>query len=196
MNQTGSIVHVPEPAPELDAAAQEAARELQAVLTKPAGSLGRLEPLSVWLAGVRGVCPPGPAERVRVVIFAADHGVADAGVSAYPREVTAQMVANFLAGGAAVNVLAAQVGCHRAGGRPGRRDGRCGRARRDHPAQDQTRQRADRPRGRPDRRRDGTGAGGGPGDRRRGDRRAVPTCWWSETWASATRRRRPCSPPC
>ena len=99
-----------EPAPLPDVAAQQAARRLQAVLTKPAGSLGRLEPLSVWLAGIHGVCPPGLAQRVRVVIFAADHGVAAAGVSAYPAEVTAQMVANFLAGGAAVNVLAAQVG--------------------------------------------------------------------------------------
>ena len=96
--------------PDLDVAAQEAARLLQSRLTKPTGSLGRLETLSIWLAGARGVCPPGLAQRVRVVIFAADHGVAEAGVSAFPSAVTAQMVANFLAGGAAVNVLAAQVG--------------------------------------------------------------------------------------
>ena len=99
-----------EQAPELDAAAQEAARRRQALLAKPAGSLGRIEALSIWLAGVRGVCPPGAARRVRVVVFAADHAVTEAGVSAYPSEVTAQMVANLLAGGAAVNVLAAQVG--------------------------------------------------------------------------------------
>jgi nicotinate-nucleotide--dimethylbenzimidazole phosphoribosyltransferase len=110
VNETGSAVQEREPAPEPEVDAQQAARELQAVLTKPAGSLGRLEELSVWLAGARGVCPPAPAQRVRVVVFAADHGVAEAGVSAYRSEVTAQMVANFLAGGAAVNVLAAQVG--------------------------------------------------------------------------------------
>ena len=97
-------------APGLDAAAQSEARLRQARLTKPAGSLGRLEEVSIWLAGVRGCCPPPAATRPRVVIFAGDHGVAAAGVSAYPSEVTAQMVANFLAGGAAVNVLAAQVG--------------------------------------------------------------------------------------
>jgi nicotinate-nucleotide--dimethylbenzimidazole phosphoribosyltransferase len=100
----------PDAAPALDAAAQQEARRRQARLTKPAGALGRLEELSVWLAGVRGSCPPPLAARPRVVIFAGDHGVAAAGVSAYPPEVTAQMVANFLAGGAAVNVLAAQVG--------------------------------------------------------------------------------------
>ena len=110
MNGTGSSVQDQEPAPELDVAAQQSARDLQAVLAKPTGSLGRLEALSVWLAGARGVCPPGAARRVRVVVFAADHGVAAAGVSAYPSEVTAQLVATILAGGAAVNVLAAQVG--------------------------------------------------------------------------------------
>lgn len=97
-------------APALDTAAQQEARRRQARLTKPAGALGRLEGLSVWLAGVRGTCPPSPASRTRVVVFAGDHGVAEAGVSAYPGAVTAQMVANILAGGAAVNVLATQVG--------------------------------------------------------------------------------------
>jgi nicotinate-nucleotide--dimethylbenzimidazole phosphoribosyltransferase len=82
----------------------------QATLTKPAGALGRLEPLSVWLAGAQGRCPPARPERIRVVIFAGDHGVARAGVSAYPSEVTAQMVANFVRGGAAVNVLAQRLG--------------------------------------------------------------------------------------
>ncbi len=90
--------------------AEQAARR-QDTLTKPAGSLGRLEQLAVWLSSVQGACPPRPLTRPRVVIFAGDHGVArTAGTSAYPPEVTAQMVANFLAGGAAVNVLAAQVG--------------------------------------------------------------------------------------
>lgn len=97
-------------APPLDADAQRAALDRQARLTKPTGALGRLEDLSVWAAGVQGRCPPVPFGRPRVVVFAADHGVAATGVSAYPVEVTAQMVANFLAGGAAVNVLARQAG--------------------------------------------------------------------------------------
>jgi nicotinate-nucleotide--dimethylbenzimidazole phosphoribosyltransferase len=82
----------------------------QAQLTKPAGSLGRLEELGVWIAACQGVCPPRPFARPRVVVFAGDHGVAAQGVSAYPSEVTGQMVANFLVGGAAVNVLAAAAG--------------------------------------------------------------------------------------
>jgi len=89
-----------------DAAARQAAAERQDRLTKPTGALGRLEEVSVWAAGVQGRCPPHPFARVRVVLLAADHGIAAAGVSAYPAEVTAQMVGNFLAGGAAVNVLA------------------------------------------------------------------------------------------
>lgn len=79
-------------------------------LTKPAGSLGRLEELGTWLAACQGVCPPRPVERARIVVFAGDHGVAARGVSAYPSEVTGQMVANFRAGGAAINVLAAAAG--------------------------------------------------------------------------------------
>jgi nicotinate-nucleotide--dimethylbenzimidazole phosphoribosyltransferase len=76
-------------------------------LTKPPGSLGRLEELVIWLAGVSGRVAP-PVDQPVVVIAAADHGVALAhGVSAYPREVTAQMVGNFLAGGAAISALAA-----------------------------------------------------------------------------------------
>jgi nicotinate-nucleotide--dimethylbenzimidazole phosphoribosyltransferase len=93
-----------------DEDARMAARERQAVLTKPAGSLGRLEDLSVWLAGVQGSCPTRPLERVRVVVFAGDHGVATTGVSAYPAAVTAQMVRNVLSGGAAVNALARLAG--------------------------------------------------------------------------------------
>ncbi|CAL9594649.1 Nicotinate-nucleotide--dimethylbenzimidazole phosphoribosyltransferase [Actinosynnema sp. ALI-1.44] len=80
------------------------------VLTKPAGSLGKLEELGVWVSACQGVCPPRPFTRPRVVVFAGDHGVARHGVSAYPSEVTGQMVANFLDGGAAVNVLAAVAG--------------------------------------------------------------------------------------
>ncbi len=90
-----------------DADAGDAAVRRQAILTKPAGALGRLEDLSVWLCRVQGACPPRPFERPRVVLFAGDHGIArTAATSAYPPEVTAQMVLNFLAGGAAVNVLA------------------------------------------------------------------------------------------
>lgn len=97
--------------PPLDNTAMAAARDRQSRLTKPAGSLGVLEELSVWLAGVQGKCPPVQLERVQVVIFAADHGVATTvGTSAYPSSVTAQMVANFVAGTAAVNVLARQLG--------------------------------------------------------------------------------------
>lgn len=93
----------------LDQAAMAAARARQDQLTKPPGALGRLEELSIWLAGVRGV--PLPSLRDKVIITAAgDHGVARLGVSAYPQEVTGQMVLNFLAGGAAVNVLARQAG--------------------------------------------------------------------------------------
>ena len=80
-------------------------------LTKPLGSLGRLETLGTWVSSVQGVCPPRAIERPRLVIFAGDHGVvAAAQTSAYPSSVTAQMVMNFLNGGAAINVLARQHG--------------------------------------------------------------------------------------
>ena len=94
--------------PDPDVAA--AARARQDTLTKPPGSLGRLEDLSVWVSSCQGVCPPRPFQRARIVVFAGDHGVTAAGVSAYPAEVTAQMVANFDAGGAAINVLAEVAG--------------------------------------------------------------------------------------
>jgi nicotinate-nucleotide--dimethylbenzimidazole phosphoribosyltransferase len=94
--------------PDADAAA--AARARQGTLTKPAGSLGRLEDLSVWLASCQGRCPPMQFERARVVVFAGDHGVAHAGVSAYSPQVTAQMVANIAGGGAAINALAGVAG--------------------------------------------------------------------------------------
>ncbi|MFN8125871.1 MAG: nicotinate-nucleotide--dimethylbenzimidazole phosphoribosyltransferase [Candidatus Nanopelagicales bacterium] len=79
-------------------------------LTKPPGALGRLEELSVWAAGVQGRCPPSRFAAVHVVVVAGDHGIARNGTSAYPPEVTAQMVANIVAGGAAVNVLAREQG--------------------------------------------------------------------------------------
>jgi nicotinate-nucleotide--dimethylbenzimidazole phosphoribosyltransferase len=88
------------------AAAEQAGSRLDGK-TKPRGSLGRLEELAIRLAGVYGTADPGLPARA-VVVMAADHGVAAEGVSAYPQEVTGQMVANFLRGGAAVNVLARQ----------------------------------------------------------------------------------------
>ena len=94
----------PVPAPDPDAAA--AARARQDTLTKPPGALGRLEDLSVWVASCQNLCPPKQFEQARVVVFAGDHGVARCGVSAYPPEVTAQMVINIDAGGAAINALA------------------------------------------------------------------------------------------
>ncbi|WP_435817478.1 nicotinate-nucleotide--dimethylbenzimidazole phosphoribosyltransferase [Micromonospora arida] len=93
-----------------DEAAMAAARELQGRLTKPAGSLGALEELSVRLAGLAGVCPPPLPEPAAVAIFAGDHGVHAQGVSPWPQEVTAQMIGNFLAGGAVVNAFARQAG--------------------------------------------------------------------------------------
>ncbi len=93
-----------------DAAAMTAARERQDRMTKPRGSLGVLEEVSVRLAGLAGSCPAPLPEPACVAIFAADHGVHAQGVSPWPQEVTAQMVANFLAGGAVVNAFAAQAG--------------------------------------------------------------------------------------
>jgi nicotinate-nucleotide--dimethylbenzimidazole phosphoribosyltransferase len=94
----------------LDEAAMTAARARQARLTKPPGSLGRLEDLSVQLAGISRRCPPPVPVEKAVIVFAGDHGVVAEGVSAYPQAVTPQMVHNFLAGGAAINVLARQAG--------------------------------------------------------------------------------------
>ncbi|HVA25736.1 MAG TPA: nicotinate-nucleotide--dimethylbenzimidazole phosphoribosyltransferase [Chloroflexota bacterium] len=93
----------------LDEAAMAAARARQDTLTKPQGALGRLEDVSVRLAGMTGQAIPRIGRKV-VLVFAADHGVTAEGVSAYPSEVTPQMVANFAAGGAAINVLARHVG--------------------------------------------------------------------------------------
>ena len=93
-----------------DARAGAAARRRQDQLTKPSGALGRLEDLSIWVSACQGQCPPVEFNRARVVVFAGDHGVTSEDVSAYPREVTAQMVANIEAGGAAINVLAEAAG--------------------------------------------------------------------------------------
>jgi nicotinate-nucleotide--dimethylbenzimidazole phosphoribosyltransferase len=93
----------------IDAGACAEAAARQDVLTKPRGSLGRLEDIAVFLAGWQGRARPR-LDRGRVAIFAGNHGVAARGVSAYPVEVTAQMVANFQAGGAAINALAGAAG--------------------------------------------------------------------------------------
>lgn len=95
--------------PEPDTDAQAAVRAREAVLTKPAGSLGRLEDITEWLAGWQGRALPR-ADTVQALVFAGNHGVAAQGVSAFPPEVTAQMVANFQAGGAAVNQLCRTFG--------------------------------------------------------------------------------------
>jgi nicotinate-nucleotide--dimethylbenzimidazole phosphoribosyltransferase len=92
-----------------DQAAITAARARQAELTKPAGSLGRLEDIAIFLAGWQGDARPR-IERARAAIFAGNHGVTAHGVSAFPASVTAQMVANFQAGGAAINALSGAAG--------------------------------------------------------------------------------------
>ena len=94
------------PGPDLEAATAAAAREGQ--LTKPAGALGRLEEIAQWMATWQGRHPP-TANHPRTAVFAGNHGVAARGVSAYPADVTAQMVQNFVAGGAAVNQLCRAV---------------------------------------------------------------------------------------
>jgi nicotinate-nucleotide--dimethylbenzimidazole phosphoribosyltransferase len=93
----------------LDLISQSAARARQDTLTKPPGSLGRLEELSIQLAAITGQPRPSVARKA-VIVMAGDHGVTAEGVSAYPAEVTPQMVLNFLRGGAAINVLARQTG--------------------------------------------------------------------------------------
>jgi nicotinate-nucleotide--dimethylbenzimidazole phosphoribosyltransferase len=90
-------------------AAARAVAQREATLTKPPGSLGRLEDLVAWLAHWQGHAPPR-LNRIDIVVFAGNHGVTRQGVSAYPAEVTAQMVANFAAGGAAINQLARTAG--------------------------------------------------------------------------------------
>ena len=90
-------------------AASAAVAQREATLTKPPGSLGRLEDLTAWLAHWQGHVPPR-LDRVDILVFAGNHGVTRQGVSAYPSDVTAQMVANFTSGGAAINQLARAAG--------------------------------------------------------------------------------------
>lgn len=93
----------------LDEEAMKVAQTRQDELTKPKGSLGRLEELSIKIAGIKGKMIPGFEQKV-IITMAADHGVTEDGVSLYPQEVTRQMVFNFLNGGAGINVLARLVG--------------------------------------------------------------------------------------
>jgi len=96
-------------APKADAAATQGAETRNAQLTKPPGALGRLETLAIWYAGWRGD-PRPQITAPQVIIFAGNHGVAARGVSAFPPEVTVQMVANFKGGGAAINQLSKAFG--------------------------------------------------------------------------------------
>jgi nicotinate-nucleotide--dimethylbenzimidazole phosphoribosyltransferase len=95
---------------DLDHGAARAAAEHHDRLTKPRGSLGRVESIGVRLAGIAGSTPPPVPAPAAVAVFAGDHGVLAEGVTPWPQDVTAQMVQNFLAGGAAINVIARQAG--------------------------------------------------------------------------------------
>jgi nicotinate-nucleotide--dimethylbenzimidazole phosphoribosyltransferase len=100
---------VTEPCPAISAGDREAAEARQGQLTKPAGALGCLETLAVELAGLQHTERPR-ADRAPIIVFAGDHGIAARGISAYPQEVTIAMMANFAAGGAAISVLARELG--------------------------------------------------------------------------------------
>jgi len=96
-------------APDADATARAGAQERNGQLTKPPGALGRLEDLAIWYAGWRGTAQPA-LNAPQVLVFAGNHGVCAQGVSAFPPEVTVQMVANFEHGGAAINQLSKAFG--------------------------------------------------------------------------------------
>ena len=96
-------------APATDVVAQSAAADRNVQLTKPPGALARLEELAIWYGGWRGTGRP-EIKKPQVVVFAGNHGVTEQGVSAFPAEVTAQMVINFEHGGAAINQLAKLAG--------------------------------------------------------------------------------------
>jgi len=100
---------ITQPCPAVSAIHRDAAAARQGQLTKPTGALGRLETLAVELAGLQHTEKPR-ADRAPIIIFAGDHGIAAQGVSAYPQEVTIAMMANFTAGGAAISVLAGELG--------------------------------------------------------------------------------------
>lgn len=107
--RTGGLARLADTLPRFDEAAAGAARARQAQLTKPPGSLGRLEELAVFMAGWRGIAVPR-IERAQALVFAGNHGVCAQGINPFPQAVTAQMVANFEAGGAAINQLCAAAG--------------------------------------------------------------------------------------
>lgn len=109
---TGAFARAAASVAPLSTAAIDAARARQDQLTKPPGALGRLEDLGVQLAGIAGTCPPPVPSRPAVAVFAGDHGVVASGVTPWPQAVTAQMLANFVTGGAAINVIARQVDAH------------------------------------------------------------------------------------
>jgi nicotinate-nucleotide--dimethylbenzimidazole phosphoribosyltransferase len=98
-----------QPCPAVSVIHRDAAAARQGQLTKPTGALGRLETLAIELAGLQHTEKPR-ADRAPIVVFAGDHGIAAQGVSAYPQEVTIAMMANFAAGGAAISVLARELG--------------------------------------------------------------------------------------
>jgi len=100
---------VNQPSPAISVTHRHAAAARQGQLTKPTGALGRLETLAIELAGLQHTDRPC-AERVPIIVFAGDHGIAAQGVSAYPQEVTIAMMANFAGGGAAISVLARELG--------------------------------------------------------------------------------------
>ena len=103
-----SLNWIADPVKALDSIVMSAAEDRQQQLTKPAGSLGKLEQVAIRLAGMQGKAYPS-AEKVAIAIFAADHGIAAEGVSAFPQAVTAEMVKNFAAGGAAICVAARSI---------------------------------------------------------------------------------------
>jgi len=97
------------PVAEINSQSFAAAQQRQNTLTKPLGSLGRLEQLAIMLAAMQGVETPA-IDQVHISVFAADHGIAEEGVSAFPQAVTVEMIRNFSRGGAAISVLAKQLG--------------------------------------------------------------------------------------
>ncbi len=109
MNEAINIDWLDVPAAMPDAGARRAAEARQAILTKPPGALGSLEEIAVRLAALQGTEKP-QIDRVRISVFAGDHGIAAEGVSAFPQSVTAEMVKNFARGGAAISVAARNLG--------------------------------------------------------------------------------------
>ena len=109
VNSRQQLMELVQALPTADGAMRQTAAARQNNLTKPPGSLGRLEELALWLSAWQGK-PKPVLENCQTIIFAGNHGVAERGVSAFPADVTAQMVANFKAGGAAINQLCKSVG--------------------------------------------------------------------------------------